>query len=139
MRYKIAALSASLLTLPLSGCVTTSADGVKVTQAHVTVAAGERTQIRKNWSIANDCSADGLPKVRVTQPPAHGQISIVNEDVYPNTTSRRFAKCRTHKVKGTATYYTPNKGYVGNDQVRLRQSYVVDGVTDTDVYIKVVR
>ncbi len=61
MKYKIAVLSASLLTLPLSGCVTTSADGVKVTQAHVTVAAGERTQIRKNWSIANDCSADGLP------------------------------------------------------------------------------
>ncbi len=136
MNYKIAILSASILSLPLSGCVTTGADGVKTNRSQVTVVSGERTQIRRNWSVDNDCSSQGLPKVRVLEGPAHGQVSIVTEKLFPNT---RRAKCRTQKVMGTVTYYTPDKGYVGPDRVKLRQSYPVNGVDDTKIDINVVR
>ena len=137
MKYRIAVLSASLLTLPLSGCVTTGSDGVKSFPKQVLAASGERTRIRQDWSIKNDCSQDGLPKVRVPAAPAHGQVSIVEEGVFPN--SRRLPKCRTKKVAGIATYYTSDPGYLGSDHLRLRQSYSGGDVTDTDVHIKVVR
>ena len=138
MNYKVSILSASLLTLPLSGCVTTSADGVKLTQEHATVVSGKRTQIRKSWSVANDCSSQGSPDVRVTQRPAHGDVSIMKEKIFPDTRNR-LAKCRTQKVMGTTAYYTSDSGHVGPDQLRLRQSYPTGGVTDTEVHIKVVR
>lgn len=120
----------------LSSCVTTNADGTRTMKTNALAASGERTRIGRDWSLNPDCSMLALPKVRVIEAPKHGKIEVSAEGIFPYATGY-YKKCNTTKVRGTAEYYTSNKGFVGNDRTVTRVSYgdglVQDNVTDINV------
>jgi hypothetical protein len=76
-------------------------------------------------AIDPDCTAHPGYTLSVVQPPAHGQVKVVEEGVYlafPPNNPR--AACNSHKVPGRQAYYTANPGYSGRDRI------VLEGVTE---------
>ncbi|PZM15005.1 hypothetical protein [Rhizobium tubonense] len=119
----------------LSGCVT-YVDGVKQTSGKKVAVSGERTLTGRTWLIKPDCTLSRIPNVRVTQPPKHGHVEIVQEELYPSYDSGDFKKCNTVKVMGIRGYYTSNTNYIGPDSYTARTSYG-DGTDIEDAVISI--
>ena len=120
----------------LSSCASTNVDGVRQIDDRALAVSGERTRIGRDWNLNPDCSVRTKPLVRVLEPPKHGKLAIVQEDVFP---ARKDGKCGSTKVLGNAQYYTSDRGFVGKDRIVTRHSYDSGGVQDVTSEITVVK
>ena len=74
-------------------------------------------------AVDPDCSPHPGSTLAVVEPPAHGQVRVVEEPIYvtfPPGNPR--AACNDRKVPGRHVYYTANAGYAGHDKVVLEGS-----------------
>jgi len=79
-----------------------------------------QTVICGEAAIDPDCSAQPGSTLAVVQPPAHGSVKVVEEDVYvafPQGNPR--SACNGRKTPGRKVYYTAAEGYAGHDRVVL--------------------
>lgn len=127
----ILSIAAMSVSASLSGCTTTSSDGLVRYQTNVSVASGERTKLGVAWNLNPDCSAKAVPEVRVREAPKHGKLENLRELAFPNAKGE-YKKCNSTKIPATVGYYTSEKGFIGKDRIVVRTSYK-DGVVDDRV------
>jgi hypothetical protein len=81
------------------------------------VAAGKTSQIDFLTSLNADCSIVGLPTIHGLTQPQFGTITVKiglgNTNFLQN--NQRYY-CNTRKVKGLLLFYTPRRGFVGQDR-----------------------
>ncbi|SIQ03668.1 hypothetical protein SAMN05880590_101917 [Rhizobium sp. RU35A] len=133
------AAAAIMVCTSLAGCVTAGPDGVATYAIHKKVVSGEKTFIGNFWKLAPDCSSAGVPQIYVLTPPKHGKLVFVNEKRFPAAARGDYKKCRTVKVDMMVGYYTPNPGYVGEDDLKFRMSAQDGRIGDAAVKIDVLK
>ena len=92
-----------------------------------TVAANKTTEVGFMWAV--DLRNRGnlaRPKVGMRQP-AHGRVTTKWVSRTFDAKSGAIRKCNGRTGKGTAIYYTPNKGYRGPDGFRISVTNRLDG------------
>src|SRR5262245_18209943 len=63
-----------------------------------------------------DCTANGMPTVRITQDPQHGRLTITRGAVFayfPPSNAR--SACNRRRVPGVTLRYISQRGYTGTD------------------------
>ncbi len=138
MKFRSSGLSILLIGIGLSSCVTTNAEGVRQVELQRVAVSGERTKVGFAGSVNPDCSVRTLPKSSVLEPPKHGKIEIVHEDVFPNAKGD-YTKCNRTRVLGTVAYYTAAKGFIGKDRIVVRTSFSDGKVSDAVMNITVAK
>ena len=104
-----AAISALLATLFLS---------MTGAQAQRYVASGQTLKLSFFCNVNPDCSAGGIPTVRVTQQPQHGRVRVAQTRdfcYFPPSDPRNV--CNTRRVSGAAIRYAAPRNYTGCDSV----------------------
>lgn len=127
----ILSIAGMSVSASLSGCTTTSPDGLVRNKAHRSVVSGERTKIGSAWNLNPDCSAKTVPDVRVREAPKYGKLENLRELAFPSATDE-YEKCNGTKIPAVVGYYTSEKGFVGKDRIVVRTSYK-DGNVDEQV------
>lgn len=137
MRSPLVAFSLVIVAISASGCVTTSADGVRQVSHDKSVTSGHRERVGRAWHINPDCSTAGAPTIRVVEPPTHGKLTLVAEKEALTGAKGGFAKCNSTKQSMIDYYYQSSPGYSGSDTFTLRISFgngtVKDSVTGIQV------
>jgi dienelactone hydrolase len=88
-----------------------------------TVPAGGTATIDISFSVNPDCTARMLPRMAMTQQPAHGLARIGQRLGFPNyPPASRLADCDNVQVEGTALDYTPARGFTGTDSLAFEVS-----------------
>jgi dienelactone hydrolase len=83
---------------------------------NVTVAADRTTTLNSSFAVNPDCTPRGLPRLWVTQQPAHGTAkSLAREDFPRFAPNSPLARCAQSKVPVAVIDYTPDTGFVGTD------------------------
>lgn len=136
MRIFAVPLFSLFVALSISGCVTTSPDGVRQVRHEVTAKSGRRERVGNAWRINPDCSVTRVPHVRVTQPPTHGRLALVPARA-PVTGAKRLVKCNSVEVPMIGYYYQSNPTYVGEDRFTVRVSSGSGAVNDSITNIQV--
>ena len=93
--------------------------GVSQTTA-VEVVQGNTTPAYFAYSIHPDCSANGLPDIKIDRQPMHGSVQVVPHiDVARLSPDYYLESCGDKKVSGLALAYTPARIYLGWDLVEF--------------------
>ncbi len=87
------------------------------------------------------CDPMSIPQMRIRKKPSHGKVEFRTEYF---KLSERAGSCAGKRVKGTAVFYTPNRGYRGNDKfsvsftmMRYTEGSRMKHITDTyDITVK---
>ncbi|WP_271023076.1 hypothetical protein [Rhizobium sp. RCAM05973] len=137
-KFLFSVVTLAAVGIGVSSCVTTNAEGIQQTSTTGLAVSGERTRVGRDWSLNPDCGMRALPKVRVIEAPKHGKFEVNPEDVFPNATGY-YRKCNTTRVRGTAEYYTSDKGFFGKDRISTRTSYGDGLIKDNVTVITVVK
>jgi hypothetical protein len=83
---------------------------------NVTVAADRTTTLNSSFAVNPDCTSRGLPRLWVTQPPAHGTAKSLAIEGFPRfAPTSPLAHCAQQKVPVAVIDYTPDAGFVGAD------------------------
>jgi dienelactone hydrolase len=83
---------------------------------NATVPGGKTTTLDMSFAVNPDCSSRGLPKLWITQRPAHGSAQVATRDGHPRfAAGNPYAKCNTASVKVAVVDYTPTSGFTGTD------------------------
>jgi hypothetical protein len=79
-------------------------------------ASGAPIILDQSVSVDPDCRPLGVPTVRISQPPVHGTVTPLHQDVYPNfpPDDSRYA-CNNTKIPGIVIQYASTAGFVGSD------------------------
>lgn len=128
-RFLLSFVSA-IAAISLSGCVTTSADGVRQIPHDHVVKSGKREQIRQSWHLNPDCTVSHVPTVRVIELPRHGTATISDEKGLISKAKGQFARCNSLKLPVAGIYYQSAPGYIGRDKFIARVSYGDGHVVD---------
>lgn len=91
------------------------------------VPAGTTSVLDFSLAVNRDCSSRGLPKLWVSQPPAHGTSSVLQRDGHPHFAPGPFAACNAALVPGIAVTYTPAPGFSGSDALTFEETDVNGG------------
>jgi hypothetical protein len=84
------------------------------------IPTGEERRISFVASLFPDCTSRGPIIARVTKAPAHGTVTSVNADSFPNyVATNRLSSCNEKKSPGLDVFYKPEDGYLGADEVTL--------------------
>lgn len=137
MRFPLVAFASVIVAISVSGCVTTSADGVRQVSHDRTATSGHRERVGRAWHINPDCSTAGAPTIRIVEPPAHGKLTLVAEREVLTDAKGRFAKCNSLKLPVIGYYYQSIAGYSGSDRFTLRVSFGNGKVSDSIINIQV--
>jgi len=116
-----------------------AANGVQLSEEQSNAVSGERTKMGKTYYLNPDCSVALVPKETVLQKPLHGTVAFEKTLVFPNYRGGPLAKCNSKKVLGMQEYYTPAKGYSGQDQYKIRVSYKNGLVNDVTIHVNVIK
>jgi hypothetical protein len=96
-----------------------AADAARVSEGPVyrkTVPANATATIDFSYSVNSDCTARSVPRLWLTQRPAHGEARVGQRVDFPRfPPNSPFAACDTVKVAGMALDYTPARGFTGAD------------------------
>ena len=86
--------------------------------------SGKKQRIEFFASVHADCTSSGIPVVKLTEAPAHGAVSFVEENDYPNypKDNQRY-DCNERKVPGTTAYYTSVAAFSGSDKFEMKVVY----------------
>ena len=72
--------------------------------------------IEEFFAVNPDCTSRGLPRLWISQHPAHGTTEVVTRDSHPVFPSGNpLEKCNAASVPGVAVTYTPRPGFAGAD------------------------
>jgi hypothetical protein len=83
--------------------------------------AGTPQRIGFYYSINPDCSLNGLVRIQVKDPPAHGSVAFDNADGYTSFPSGSAGfECNRKKSPGTEVMYTANRDFVGTDKLTIQ-------------------
>jgi len=82
------------------------------------VPSGGSVKLTFFCNINPDCSASGLPTVRITKQPEHGRVSVsqTRDFCYFQPSNPRNV-CNNRRVSGVGVRYTAQRGYTGYDSV----------------------
>ena len=92
-----------------------------------TVPANRTTEVGFFWALdPRTCGNLAKPRVRIRQP-KNGKVTtkwVTRTVQFPGNRGR---KCNGTKGRGTAIYYTPNRGYRGPERFGITASSRLDG------------
>ena len=87
------------------------------------LAANSTAMLDFSYSVNRDCSVRGLPKLSVSQPPAHGVAAILPAEQRPRfPAGNPYAACNAVPVAGVAVTYTPTPGFTGQDAMVFEET-----------------
>ena len=90
-------------------------------QADKAAASGKPLKLYHAYATNPDCSSAGAVVLRITQPPAHGRVSIGHTGVFPTFAESNLRNaCNRRRVPGVQATYVSQRGYVGPDSVGLQ-------------------
>ena len=87
-----------------------------------TVPANRETAIGFHAAISDlHCAHTGKPTIKITAPPKHGTLRFEWTTIKfdGRTTTVDMMACKGKSIRGMAIYYRPNKGFKGEDQVKI--------------------
>jgi hypothetical protein len=80
------------------------------------VPAGEERTVNFVASLFPDCASRGPIVARVIRPPAHGALTFVDANSFPNyVATNRLSSCNDRKTSGLNVVYKAEDGYLGDD------------------------
>ena len=80
------------------------------------VPAGEERTVNFVASLFPDCASRGPIVARIIRPPAHGALTFVNANSFPNyAATNRLSSCNDKKTSGLNVVYKAEDGYLGDD------------------------
>ena len=80
------------------------------------VPAGEERTVNFVASLFPDCASRGPIVARVIRPPAHGALTFVDANSFPNyVATNRLSSCNDKKTSGLNVVYKAEDGYLGDD------------------------
>jgi hypothetical protein len=86
------------------------------------VLAGATALLDFSYSVNPDCTARGIPRIWVVEPPAHGLATVGQREEFPHFPANHpLSGCNSIKVPGTIVAYRPADGYVGNDELKFEE------------------
>lgn len=88
----------------------------------ITVPANKETAIGFHAAIGElHCAHTGKPTIKVTKAPKHGTLRFEWTTIKfdGRTSTADMMACKGKPIRGMAIYYRPNKGYRGDDYVRI--------------------
>jgi hypothetical protein len=111
------------LILTLCGCMATQPAPMPPPTSKapiLSVASGERQKIDSIVALNPDCTSSGYVTVRITTPPAHGELTMERGLEYPTfpRKNQRY-RCNIQKAPGIDIYYKSYPGYVGADTATI--------------------
>lgn len=80
-----------------------------------------------------------MPTVKLIQPPRHGSVEFVKENIFANYPNAPQSRCNFKKSPGVSEYYTSKIGYFGKDMYKVRVSYGEGTIKDVTVNINVIK
>lgn len=104
----------------------------------ITVAAGQRARIVESGFNPATCISHGEAAVTVFDKPLKGQLKIEREIITITDDPTGRTRCGGQKVPGAVVYYTPSKGFKGNDKFGYRVQ-IGKGVPHVQTYNVTVR
>lgn len=85
-----------------------------------------------------DCSANGIPTIRVTQDPQHGRITITRGGVFAYfSPSNARSACNKRRVPGVIARYVSQRGYTGTDTAAIEVFFPSGQAGRTSYFISV--
>ncbi|MGH6851632.1 MAG: hypothetical protein ACREDJ_00225 [Methylocella sp.] len=84
------------------------------------VANGKQQKIWHFTAVNADCTSAGLSTVRIAGSPQYGAIAIRKVNDYPGfpPSSQRY-RCNVKRFPSIGVFYTPARGFVGTDYVKI--------------------
>ncbi|GGA13231.1 hypothetical protein [Dyella caseinilytica] len=83
--------------------------------------AGQQIYAGHWYNLNVDCSINNIPEGTILKPPAHGVAQFKVIEDYSNYSSTNLrSPCNKQKSKSLALFYTPEKGYTGDDSVLVK-------------------
>jgi hypothetical protein len=80
------------------------------------IPTGEERTMNFVASLFPDCTSRGPLVGRVIRPPAHGAVTFVDAESFPNhVTTNRLSSCNEKKSPGLNVVYKSEDGYLGED------------------------
>lgn len=137
MNSLLAGFVSIIVAISMSGCATTSSDGVRQVRFDKTAKTGQRQSVGHNWHLNPDCTVTHVPNVRVIEPPLHGSLALVREQAVVTNAKGLFAKCNSLKLPMIGYYYQSTPGYIGKDRFVARVAFGDGNVKDRVTSIKV--
>lgn len=107
-------------------------------QKALTVTAGQRARIVESGFNPATCISHGEAAVTVFDKPLNGQIKVEREIITITDDPTGKTRCGGQKVPGAVVYYTPAKGFKGNDKFGYRVQ-IGKGVPHVQTYNVTVR
>jgi hypothetical protein len=119
MRQLCSMLLFSFLCAPPSVAQEGAADAItmpKPVNVSRFIPAGEERTMNFVASLFPDCASRGPIVARIIRPPAHGALTFVNADSFPNyVATNRLSSCNDKKTSGINVVYKAEDGYLGDD------------------------
>ena len=85
-----------------------------------------------------DCSASGVPTVRVAQDPQHGRLTITRGGVFAYfAPSNARSACNRRRVPGVTVKYVSQRGYTGPDTTAVEVFFPNGRAGQTSYFISV--
>jgi hypothetical protein len=80
------------------------------------IPAGEQRTVNFVASLFPDCASRGPVVGRIIKAPAHGALTFVDTDSFPNyLATNRLSSCNDKKSSGLNVVYKAEDGYLGED------------------------
>jgi hypothetical protein len=102
-------------------------------------AKGRAFVLAEHWDVNQDCSVRAFPTAKIVSPPRHGKTKIGRGKI---TLARKYAKdpyykCKSLTVSGTKIQYTPDRGFIGKDVLKIRAYYSTGDIHEIDIVVTV--
>jgi hypothetical protein len=95
-------------------------DEVHISKAAI---AGQKVRIWSATLLNPDCTAAGTMTTQVVDQPRHGQVTISDEQFYPNyVPPNPRASCDAQKSPGKQAFYTAEAGFHGHDKLAIKNA-----------------
>ena len=115
-----------------------AADAQWVQTVNKTFPAGRTGTVAFVYSLNPDCSAMGIPEVRVINPPSHGRVQVRPTLGYTSfRQSNQRYECNRRRSRGAQISYTPQSGYVGDDSFSLETFFPSGHAEKRDFHISI--
>jgi hypothetical protein len=119
MRHLCSLLLFSFLCAPPSVAQEGAADAItmpKPVNISRFIPANEERTVNFVASLYPDCASRGPIVARIIRPPAHGTLTFVDANSFPNfVATNRLSSCNDRKTPGLNVVYKAEDGYLGDD------------------------
>ena len=123
--FKVLSILALFLAGPVAlaqepAAIPTTPSSPKPLQVIRFVPTGEKRTIGSVTALFPDCSSRGPIVGRVIEQPEHGEVSLVNGDVFPNMVATSpLTACNSKRVPGLMINYQSEANFIGEDNMKI--------------------